>query len=157
VASLTLADTHRGFGDLTPAQRDDYLRVRREPLLTGRTTRDIAGLLVERLVGRRANAAVHRRLTESVAALRVPSYLKSLEATVNQDRIGELGDIHVPVHFIVGEDDRLTTPTLMRAMAAEVPGAHFTLIEGAGHLTNIEAPEEFNRAVLGFLLEITPR
>jgi hypothetical protein len=38
-------------------------------------------------------------------------------------------------------------------MARRIPGARFTIIEGAGHLSNIERPEAFNSAVLGFLKE----
>jgi pimeloyl-ACP methyl ester carboxylesterase len=32
-----------------------------------------------------------------------------------------------------------------------------TVIENAGHLSNIEQPEAFNRAVFGFLLELSDR
>jgi pimeloyl-ACP methyl ester carboxylesterase len=38
-------------------------------------------------------------------------------------------------------------------MAERIPSARLTLIEGAGHLSNIEQPEKFNRAVLAFLIE----
>jgi pimeloyl-ACP methyl ester carboxylesterase len=38
-------------------------------------------------------------------------------------------------------------------MAQRISGARLTLIEGAGHLSNIEQPEKFNRAALAFLIE----
>ncbi|MGH8013966.1 MAG: alpha/beta fold hydrolase [Candidatus Binataceae bacterium] len=37
-------------------------------------------------------------------------------------------------------------------MAARISGAELTIIESAGHLSNIERPEAFNRAVIDFLL-----
>jgi 3-oxoadipate enol-lactonase len=38
-------------------------------------------------------------------------------------------------------------------MAARIPGARLTVIDSAGHLSNIEQPEKFNHAVLSFLLD----
>lgn len=151
VATLTLCDTHAGFSHLSPEQRADYVRARREPLLAGKEPRDIAPALVERLVGPNAPEAVRRRLFDGLAALRKESYLKSIEATVLQDQVGDLSAIRVPTHFIVGEHDRLTTVEIVKAMAEQVAGAEFTLIKDAGHLVNIERPRDFNRAALAFL------
>lgn len=150
VASLVLCDTHRGFGDLTERQRTEYIDARRTPLLAGKKPRDIAPGLVARLAGPNANERHRARLTASISALRVESYLKSIEATVRQDRLGRLDDLGVPVHCVVGEHDALTTPALMAVMAREA-GAALTTIPGAGHLSNIENPDAFNRAVLAFL------
>ena len=44
--------------------------------------------------------------------------------------------------------------TALQAMQAEVPGASFAKIEGAGHLANFEQPERFNAALLGFLKDV---
>src|SRR5438445_627793 len=57
-----------------------------------------------------------------------------------------------PTHFVVGEHDRLPTVALARTMAADVPGAELTVIPDAGHLSNIENAEVFNRSVMDFLL-----
>ena len=42
---------------------------------------------------------------------------------------------------------------LLRRQARKAPerSAHFAEIEGAGHLSNLEQPEAFNAALLGFL------
>ena len=151
VATLTLCDTHGGFSHLSPEARADYVAARREPLLAGKEPRDIAPGLVERLAGPNASAAMRQRLFDSIAALRKESYIKSLEATVEQDTIGDLSAVAVPTHFVVGEHDQLTTPEIVRRMAEQVVGSRFTLIEDAGHLVNIERPDVFNAAVLDFL------
>jgi pimeloyl-ACP methyl ester carboxylesterase len=39
----------------------------------------------------------------------------------------------------------------MRAMAAATPGANDIMIEGAGHISNIEAPDRFLAAIEPFL------
>lgn len=151
VATLTLCDTHGGFSHLSPEQRADYVAARRDPLLAGKEPRDIAPGLVERLAGPNASQAVRDELFASLAALRKHSYIKSLEATVNQDTIGDLATIGVPTHFVVGEHDRLTTPEIVERMAEQVAGSRYTLIEDAGHLVNLEKPGEFNAAALDFL------
>lgn len=153
VATLTLADTHAGFAHLSPAQRTAYLEARRAPLLAGKNPRDIAPGLAARLAGPAADERIRRRLIDSIAALRKDSYLKALEATVTQTHIGSLADIEAPVHVVVGEHDRLTTPELMGEMARQIPNARFTVIDGAGHLSNMENPHAFNAATLAFLAD----
>jgi pimeloyl-ACP methyl ester carboxylesterase len=39
-------------------------------------------------------------------------------------------------------------------MAAKIPGARKVVIPDAGHAANIDQPEAFNAAVLGFLAEL---
>jgi 3-oxoadipate enol-lactonase len=151
VGALVLADTHSGFGDLTEDQRADYVRARREPLLAGKTPADIAPGVVERLVGPEVSDETRAALLASVSALHTESYLKAIEATVTQDRVGDLSALACPVHFIVGEHDRLTTPDIVRRVATQLPGSEVTEIPGAGHVSNLEAPDAFNRAALGFL------
>ena len=53
--------------------------------------------------------------------------------------------------MIVGSDDTLTTPEMCREIAAQIPGAKLTVIPDAGHLVNIERPEDFNKAAVGFI------
>ena len=64
---------------------------------------------------------------------------------------GRLADIRVPAHVIVGSADRLTTPDMARELADSIPGAKLTVIDDAGHLSNIEQPAAFNAAVIAFL------
>ena len=151
IATLTLCDTHRGFASLSAEQRVEYVRIRRDALAGGLEPRDIAPTVVPTLLGPAASPAARQQLFESMATLRKASYLKSLEATVNQDTVGDLAAIAVPTHFVVGEHDRLTTVSLAQAMAAEVSGAELTVIPDAGHLSNIENPDAFNRSVMDFL------
>jgi pimeloyl-ACP methyl ester carboxylesterase len=39
----------------------------------------------------------------------------------------------------------------MAAMAEQIPGARHEVLAGAGHLSNLEAPDRFNAALGGFL------
>lgn len=51
-----------------------------------------------------------------------------------------LGAIRCPTLVVGGAQDGLTTPEIMGEIADGIPGAGFTLIEKAGHLTPIEQP-----------------
>ena len=67
--------------------------------------------------------------------------------------IESLPDIKVPSIVVVGADD---TPFIAASdyMAAKIPGAKKVVIPAAGHASNIDQPEAFNAAVLGFLGEL---
>jgi pimeloyl-ACP methyl ester carboxylesterase len=58
--------------------------------------------------------------------------------------------LDVPTLLIVGEHDEPCV-RVHRFMADTIPGARHVVIAGAGHLTNLEAPAVFNRAVADFL------
>ena len=151
VASLTLANSSPGYDALSAEEVQAYLAARRAPLLAGKTPRDIAPERARQLISSRPAAGVFEELVESLAALRKDSYLKSLEASVTQDRAAPIERIAVPTLVITSNEDRLYSPALARDMARRIPGAELVEIQGAGHLSNIEQPGRFNDAVLGFL------
>ena len=151
VASLTLANSSPGFDALSPKAAKAYLAARREPLLAGKSPRDIAPDLARRLIGSQPGPGVFEELVGSISALRKDSYLKSLEASVTQDRAAPLERIGVATLVITGDEDRLYPPALAREMARRIRGAELVEIQGAGHLSNIEQPARFNEALFGFL------
>ena len=62
-----------------------------------------------------------------------------------------LGDIEVPTLVIGGEEDEISSPEVMRAMAEKIPGSRHVTLPRAGHLSNLEAPDDFNAALKEFL------
>ena len=54
-----------------------------------------------------------------------------------------------PVLFLVGEKDAAATP--MRKLSEALPGSRFVEIAGAGHISNLDQPAAFTRAVADFL------
>jgi 3-oxoadipate enol-lactonase len=153
VATLTICDSLPGFNHLTPEQRREFVRLRQEPLLNGQEPKDIAPSVAETLIGKSARPGSFERLVASMSALHKESYLKTISGGASYQRHFELEKFAAPTHVVVGDEDRLTPPEMSRQMAARIPGARLTVIEGAGHLSNIEQPEKFNGAVLGFLMD----
>lgn len=97
-----------------------------------------------------------------------PDVVAAVEAMVRQQRLAgvvaaqlamagrtdtteALHAIGVPSLILVGEEDTLTPPAQAREMAARIPGAELEVIPRAGHLSNLENPEAFNRALITFL------
>lgn len=152
VSSLILCDTHKGFRHFTKEQQDDFIRLRKEPLLAGKEPKDIAPVVAETLIGNLQNTATFEALVDSMSRLHKESYIKSIEASVRSDHIDVLSQISVPALVVVGALDRLTPPELARDIAGQIDGAELAIIEGAGHLSNIEQAEAFNKTVLDFLL-----
>jgi 3-oxoadipate enol-lactonase len=153
VATLTLCDSLAGFRHLDEDQRREFVRLRQQPLLEGKEPKDIAPAIARTLIGKSARAGAFDRLVASMAALHKDSYLKTIVATVSYQREPELEKIAVPTHVVVGDEDRLTPLEMSRDIARRIPNAHLTVIRGAGHLSNIEQPETFNREVLAFVLK----
>jgi pimeloyl-ACP methyl ester carboxylesterase len=58
--------------------------------------------------------------------------------------------VAVPVLVTWGEADRMIPPEHGEAYAKSIPGAEFLLIPRAGHMPQLEAPDELLRAVLAF-------
>ena len=142
VASLTLCDTHKGFRHFTKEQQDEFIKLRKEPLLSGKE-----------LIGNKDNKHVYDQLVDSMNRLHKFSYIKSIEASVKSDHTDILNKIDVPTLVVVGELDTLTPPSLAREISNEIANAKLDIIKGAGHLSNIEQPDIFNEKVINFLFE----
>ena len=67
------------------------------------------------------------------------------------DRLNEL---RVPTLVVVGERDLSDFQRIADTLATEIDGARKVVLRGAGHISNMERPVEFNAVVLKFLDEI---
>lgn len=141
--SLVLANTTPGFDALTPDEVREFVEKRKN------RTPDSA----KNLVGSRADPAAIPALQAAFAAQRKESFLKTLEASVAQDRAAPIERIRVPTLVITGDEDKVYAPQIARDMARRIPGAELAVLEGAGHLTNLEQPARFNALVLEFVLK----
>jgi len=70
---------------------------------------------------------------------------------LRRDHTSILPRINFPSLIVVGTEDFFTPVPIARLMSDNIPGAELAIIDGAGHLPNMEAPEEFNRQLEGFL------
>jgi len=57
----------------------------------------------------------------------------------------------MPTLVLTGEQDFITGPVCSTELAEGIPAAETAVLPGVGHMTFVEAPEEFGDAVLSFL------
>jgi proline iminopeptidase len=67
------------------------------------------------------------------------------------DYVPDLRRVDRPVLVIVGERDRTTTTRAARVLAEGIPDSQLVVLEGAGHMSFVEAREPFLAAVRKFL------
>jgi pimeloyl-ACP methyl ester carboxylesterase len=75
---------------------------------------------------------------------------------VRPDQTAFLEQILAPTLILVGSEDELTPPRDAELMHREIRGSRLEIIEGASHLSNLERPLEFNRALLDFIHALEP-
>ena len=68
-----------------------------------------------------------------------------------QDYTGLLGAIAVPTLIVVGSLDEFTPVPDAKFMHDRIPNSELVVIEGAGHMPNLERTAEFNAALGAFL------
>ena len=68
------------------------------------------------------------------------------------DLSGLLPRIAVPVLLVWGERDARSPLQVAEAMRAAIPRADLVVVPGAGHVVNLERPDEFSAAVRRFCL-----
>lgn len=113
------------------------------PKLLGQTTQRLRPQLIDQV-----RAVVQENTPAGLAA--------ALRAMASRpDSTPLLLHLRCPVRCVVGAEDTLTPPEVVRAMAEQIPDAPVDVILEAGHLTNLEAPEAFNDAVLTLLAQAT--
>ncbi len=70
------------------------------------------------------------------------------------DIMGEVEKIRLPALILCGREDRLTPVKYSEFLNRKIAGSRMEVIEGAGHMVMLEAPQEVCRAILGFLEQL---
>ncbi len=135
------------------------------PELSGARERRIAALrregmpgLAEPTVERWCGAAflasepdAAKKLVAMVAGTSTAGYAGCVHALLGLDYKERFGEIRAPILFVAGGRDAGVPPQAMREMHRAVRGSQFVELARAGHISNVECPAEFNRAVGEFL------
>jgi 3-oxoadipate enol-lactonase len=149
VSALVMADTLGGVplpGELGDLQRK-----------TAEATRDLSQL--DRVVSKSLpmRDAVKAQLYLQIASFNpdnatrlAPSPGAVPPAPISIDDVAATAK-SVPMLFLVGSEDVLQPPAIVRAAAGMVPGAQFALVPDSGHSVYFEQPDVFNFEVDRFL------
>ena len=154
VAGLVLADT-RASAD-TPEILERRTSQQRQVAEAG--TEELVEMQLANLLTDETRAQ-RPEVVERARALMAPNSAKgvidALEAMKGRaDSTAALAGIDLPTLVLVGEHDGPTPPDVAQEMADAIPAASIEVIPGAGHLSNLESPEAFNRALESFLARL---
>lgn len=151
VRALVLADTRPQADD------DDGRRAREENAqkVLREGMRPLVDSMLPKLLSastRERRADVVERVSAMMLAVRPEGAAAALRGmAVRRDQTELLSRIDVPTLVLVGTEDAITPPSDAEAIAAKIRGARLVRVEGAAHLSNVERPEEFNRALSDFV------
>lgn len=115
---------------------------------------NIAVQTVDRWLGNDFKSRNPRAREEIVATMRNMSptgYAGTCAVLRDADQRSEIGRILAPTLVITGAADVSTPLAAAQALAAAIPRAHAIAIAGAGHLSNVERPDDFNQLIREFL------
>lgn len=145
IASLVLCGTNAGATNDRVRELQDELRDER-----GDTSlREYA--LASEFEAARPDLALLYRQINALNPPRPKGLLGRPPATYRGSMHEILAALGVPVLFMVGEHDLITSPALIRESHKLIPGSEYHEIRGAGHSAYFERPDEWNRVVLDFL------
>jgi pimeloyl-ACP methyl ester carboxylesterase len=92
-----------------------------------------------------------REVMESTTAEGAVAALRAMAARPNSTET--LCRLSVPALIVVGDKDPITPPSDAERMSALIANSTLVVIPAAAHLSNVEQPQAFNRAVERFLRE----
>jgi pimeloyl-ACP methyl ester carboxylesterase len=150
-AGAVLADTF-ARGEDEPARRE---RRERADLLEREGMAGYAhGALASMITP--ANAAARPQVAAHVLGMMLAAPPAGAAAALRgralrPDRTALLPSIAVPTLVVVGREDVFTPVADAEFLCARILGARLAVIDGAGHLPNLERPEAFNAALAGLL------
>jgi pimeloyl-ACP methyl ester carboxylesterase len=139
VIGLVLANTKSGADDDAGKERRRALAQRLRTEGNGFLADTPPPLLSENApvaLWERVQATIRAQPAEAIAAA-------ALGMAERPDSTPDLAGIDVPTLVITSTGDALIPPDATTPIAQQVPGARLEVIDGAGHLSNLEAPEAF--------------
>jgi 3-oxoadipate enol-lactonase len=148
-ASLILADTFA----VHPEGRAIYER----SLAGSSDLPATAEARVDVLLAQPADPHVRREVVETMSRIDPAAYCIGAEAVWLADQRDRAAAIRVPTLIICGDEDRPTPPDLSRELHAIIHNSGLAMISNAGHLTNLEQLDAFNRLVGEFVRGVDSR
>jgi 3-oxoadipate enol-lactonase len=100
---------------------------------------------------RKAHSEVEQKVAAMIRSTPVPGYVGCSHAIPKIDLTARLGEIRCPSLVIVGKDDPGTPVAMAEDIHRALPGSKLEIIAAAAHLSNLEQPDAFNRALGEFV------
>ncbi|MGH8764790.1 MAG: 3-oxoadipate enol-lactonase, partial [Burkholderiales bacterium] len=100
---------------------------------------------------RKSNPAPVAAIGKLIASTPVAGYIGCCHAIPKINLTSRLKEIKTPMLVICGDQDPGTPPAMAKEIHDHAPGSKLVMIAQAAHLSNLEQPAAFTRALQGFL------
>jgi pimeloyl-ACP methyl ester carboxylesterase len=148
VRRLVLADT-RAAGDTAETKAN---RKRQAELIQSHGARPYADEMLPRLLAKGNLAKRGNEVRFMIERTHPDTLVATLGAlAARKDMVEWLRRVKVKTLLMVGDEDVISPVKDTELMLREIDGAKMAVIEGAGHLSPLENPDEFNRVMWKFL------
>lgn len=151
LSSLILIATTAAFGGRDDTFKQEFLAARLKPLDQGVTMAQMAKDAMPHITGSAASANAVQAAIDSMSKVDEATYRQVLKCLVTFNRRSELSEISCPVCLIAGSEDTNAPAPTMQKMASKINGVEYHELVGAGHLVNLEMPDETNQIVSRFM------
>jgi 3-oxoadipate enol-lactonase len=146
VRSLALLDSSPAFG-LDGTDPEAWKRLRLDALDAGETPASMAEAVLRPIMAPSVSESAVAAAVASMSRISPAGLRASIECLPSHDVRARLGEIDVPTLVLVGEYDEETPLSYAEALADGIPHARLQIIPGAGHISNLEAPEAVSIAL----------
>src|SRR5690606_15252729 len=100
---------------------------------------------------RRANAALIDGLGNMIARTSPAGYAGVCAALGAEDLRERLPELKIPALVVGGSHDLSTPPPMVTELASALPSAQLQIVDNAGHLPMLDAPERFTALLKRYL------
>lgn len=102
------------------------------------------------------NPQLIAQLEKEIAGVSPDAAISALRGMAERDdQTNSLTKIDVPTLLIFGAEDQITDLEAAHILQQKISNSELFILEKAGHLSNLEQPEKFNKAVLKFCKKIS--
>jgi pimeloyl-ACP methyl ester carboxylesterase len=151
--SLVLVDTYAGWAGSLGQQLADQ-RLQAAVNDSTLAPADFVQKYLPDMFSDTAGEEVRRELGAIMADFHPRGFRLMAAALAHADTRPLLATIHVPTLLVWGDADKRSPLSGGQAMLSAIPGARLEVLTGAGHLSNLERPSEFNDVVRNFCLSV---
>ena len=145
-ASLILADSF--------AVHPDGQAIYDRSIAASEAMSELAAARTPVLLAPGASEELHSQVRETMARIDLEAFRLGAAAVWLADQRDRVAAIETPTLILCGDQDRVTPPDLSRELAEAIAGAELHILAGAGHLSNIERPGDFNSALEEFIARV---
>lgn len=150
-SALILASAYAGWGGSLPPEVAEQ-RLRQALVLADRAPGAFVAALLPTMFSKPMPRETLDSFRASMQAFH-PRGFRAMAQASAEDVRDVLPHVDVPTLLVYGERDVRAPLTVAEALHAAITGSTLVVLPDAGHLCNLEAPDEFNVAIRDFLHE----